>query len=52
VAIVGTLLESERGKLERQMRHAENRAAHEELRRRLKTVERLMERCHAAVSAE
>ena len=52
VAIVSELLESERSKLVVEIRHTDHRAFRDELRRRLVAVDRLLERCHAAVSGE
>ena len=52
VEIVGEVLESERCRLLGEMRHTAERPRHEELRQRLGTVDRIMERCHAAISAE
>ena len=52
VAIMGELLESERSKLLVEIRHTDHRAFRNELRHRMEAVERLLERCHAAVSGE
>lgn len=52
VAIIGELLESEQSKLLVEIRHTDHRVFREELRRRLAAVDRLLERCQAAVSGE
>lgn len=52
IVIIAELLESERDKLLVEIRHTDRRAFRDDLRRRLEAVDRLVERCAAARSAE
>jgi hypothetical protein len=48
LAILASLLESERAKLLVEIRHTDHRTYREQLRRRLTLVENMIERCQAA----